>query len=257
MDWWFYPILVLAGIAAGFINTLAGSGSLITLPLLIFLGLPANTANGTNRVAILCQNVIGVSRFCREGVLDTKKGKWFLVPAVIGAIVGAQIAVDLNDKIMRLTIGIMMVVMLTVMIAKPQKWLKKSAPTEGSEKKGLPMWLAGPLFFLIGLYGGFIQAGVGIFLLAALVMGAGYDLVRANALKLLVVFAFTPLALVVFLLNGQVEWGTGFILALGNMIGAWLGTKVAIKHGAPFIHMLLVAVVTISAVKLFWDALAG
>lgn len=244
MEWYLYPAVVGAGFLCGFINTLAGSGSLITLPLLIFLGLPANVANGTNRVAILLQNVVGVSSFKKQGVLDVRGGIMLAIPAVVGAILGAQIAVNLDQETMRRVIGALMVIMLVVVLVRPRRWL------EGRSGDQQNRWLQTAIFFAIGVYGGFIQAGVGIFLLAGLVLGAGYDLVRANAVKVLIILAFTIFALVVFVVNGQVRWSVGLILAVGNMLGAWVAARMAVKQGAKFVRWLLIGVLIVSAIVL-------
>jgi uncharacterized membrane protein YfcA len=246
LNWYIYPAIIGAGFIAGFINTLAGSGSLVTLPLLIFLGLPANVANGTNRVAILLQNVVGVSSFYRQGMLDLRRGLILAVPAAVGSVLGAQIAVNLNETIMRRTIGALMVFMLVVILVRPKRWLE-GRPELADKPFGWPQML---IFFGIGIYGGFIQAGVGIFLLAGLVMSAGYDLVRANAVKVLIVLCFTVFALGVFVMNQQVVWGVGLILAVGNMLGAWVAARMAVKRGAVFVRWLLIAVVTVSAAQL-------
>ncbi|UCC79865.1 MAG: sulfite exporter TauE/SafE family protein [Candidatus Zixiibacteriota bacterium] len=242
MEWFFYPAVIAAGFAAGFINTLAGSGSLITLPLLIFLGLPANIANGTNRVAILLQNVVAVGSFRRQRVLDMRAGNMLALPAVVGAVIGAQIAVNLDEFIIRRTVGILMVVMFFVVLIKPRRWLEGKT----GDEKGFSLILKIFAFFLIGVYGGFIQAGVGIFLLAGLVLGAGYDLVRANAVKLLIVLCFTFFALIIFMLNGQVQWKTGMVLALGNMAGAWIASRMAVRRGAKFVRWFLLSVLLVS-----------
>lgn len=246
MPWYIYPLVIFAGFIAGFINTLAGSGSLVTLPLLIFSGLPANIANGTNRVAILLQNVVGISSFKKQNVLDTRGVIYLGIPAVIGSIAGAQIAVNLNEEIMQTTIGIIMVVMLFVIILRPKRWLK--GELEKFETR--PSFFQMIIFFLVGIYGGFIQAGVGIFLLASLVLAVGYDLVRANAVKVGIVLFFTIFALGVFVLNNQVNWLIGFVLAIGNMLGAWVGAKIAVEKGAVWVRRLLIAVVTVSAANL-------
>jgi uncharacterized membrane protein YfcA len=246
LDWYIYPAIIGAGFIAGFINTLAGSGSLVTLPLLIFLGLPANVANGTNRVAILMQNVVGVSSFYRQGVLDLRRGLILAVPAAVGSVLGAQIAVNLNETIMRRTIGALMVFMLVVILVRPKRWLE-GRPELADKPFG---WQQMLIFFGIGIYGGFIQAGVGIFLLAGLVLSAGYDLVRANAVKVLIVLCFTIFALGVFVMNQQVVWGVGLILAVGNMLGAWVAARMAVKRGAVFVRWLLIAVVAVSAAQL-------
>lgn len=246
MDWYIYLAIIGAGAVAGFINTLAGSGSLVTLPLLIFLGLPANVANGTNRVAILFQNVVGVSSFRQQKMLDVRGGLNLAIPAIVGSLVGAQIAVNLDETIMRRTIGVLMVVMLVVILVKPKRWLEGRADVDG----GAFGWAQWVIFFFIGIYGGFIQAGVGVFLLAGLVLSAGYDLVRANAVKVLIVLSFTIFALAVFVLNGQVVWFVGLVLAVGNMLGAWIATRVAVKQGANFVRWLLIAVVAVSGAQL-------
>lgn len=246
MDWYLYPAVVAAGFIAGFINTLAGSGSFVTLPLLMFVGLPANVANGTNRVAILLQNIVGVGSFKQQGMLDLHRGAALAIPAILGAVVGAQIAVSLDEETMRSIIGALMVGMLGVIIVRPKRWLEGRPETLGRR----PGWVQLLIFFAVGIYGGFIQAGVGIFLLAALVLGAGYDLVRANAVKVLIILIFTFFALTVFIINGQVEWAVGLVLAIGNMTGAWVASRMAVKRGARFVRWLLIAVVLVSAVVL-------
>ena len=228
MAWHSYLLLVGAGLAAGFINTLAGSGSAVTLPALMLLGLPANVANGTNRVAIVLQNVAGVSAFRRQGVLDVRGAAMLSVPAVLGSVLGAQVAVSLNEELMRRAIGALMLVMLVVIVVRPKRWLQG----EMEEMTGWPNWRQLLLFFAIGVYGGFIQVGVGIFLLSGLVLALDYDLVRANAVKVAIVLCFTAAALLVFVRNGQVRWDVGLILAIGNVIGAWLGARVAVERGA-------------------------
>jgi len=208
--------------------------------------LPANIANGTNRVAILLQNVVGVGSFRQQKMLNVRRGLILAIPAAIGAIIGAQIAVELNEEMMRRAIGILMVVMLVVILVKPKRWLK--GKPENLVKN--PGWLQMLTFFGIGIYGGFIQAGVGIFLLAGLVLAAGFDLVRANAVKLLIVLCFTVFALVIFIINDQVRWEIGLILAIGNMSGAWVASRLAVKRGAKFVHWLLLFVVTFSGIYL-------
>jgi uncharacterized membrane protein YfcA len=234
------------GFIAGFINTVAGSGSLLTLPLLMFLGLPANVANGTNRIAILLlQNLVGVTSFKQQKVLDLREGLIIGIPAVIGSLVGARIAVDLNDAVMEKAIGGLLILMFFLIILKPNRWLKGQ---EG-QSPARPVWRT-LIFFLIGIYGGFIQAGVGFFLLAGLVLGAGFELVRANALKVFIVFIYTPFALAVFMINGNVNYVFGFILAIGNMLGAFIGARVAVKWGAPAVRIFLLVALFFASFKL-------
>jgi hypothetical protein len=154
--------------------------------------------------------------------------------------------VNLDETMMRRTIGALMVAMLVVILVRPRRWLE-GRPELADKPFGWVQWL---IFFAIGVYGGFIQAGVGIFLLAGLVLSAGYDLVRANAVKVLIVLLFTVSALAVFVMNQQVVWGIGFILAIGQMLGAWVAARMAVKRGAAFVRWLLIAVVAVSAAQL-------
>jgi uncharacterized membrane protein YfcA len=246
MDWYIYPLVVLAGFFAGAINTLAGSGSLITLPVLIFLGLPATVANGTNRVAILLQNVVGASSYQSKGVLDAPGAVKLSLPALLGALIGAQIAVNLNEEMMRRVIGLLMIVMMVVILLRPQRWRQgdlQSLPAWPTVKQALAM-------FAVGLYGGFIQAGVGIFLLSLLVLVIGYDLLHANAVKVVVVLIFTLFALLVFVRNDQVDWGIGLLLASGNMLGAWVATGWAVERGSAWVRRILLLTIALSAAYL-------
>lgn len=246
MEWYFIPALIGAGILCGFINTLAGSGSLISLPLLMFMGLPANVANGTNRIAILFQNIVGVSSFKQQKVFKIKEGIWLAIPAVIGSMIGAVLAVNMTEAIMTRVIGGLLVFMFFMILFKPDAWIKGQIGLVSSK----PTWWQLLIFFGIGVYGGFIQAGVGFFLLAGLVLGAGFDLVKANAIKLLIVLLYTPFALAIFIYNDQVYWIAGLILAIGNMLGAFIASRFAVSWGAKFVRIMLLVIVFGAAIKL-------
>ncbi len=244
-----------AGMLAGFINTLAGSGSLITLPMLIFLGLPLSVANGTNRIGILLQNVVGLIQFRRHGKLTLPHSGWLLLPIVLGALVGSLIAVDLNEQLMRYAIGMAMIVMLICIVLRPQQWLREQAESTSRMQR----MSTGLLFFVIGVYGGFIQAGVGVFLLAALVMHCGLPLLQANGMKLGIIAIFSVPALALFVLHDQVDWYLGSAMAVGQGLGAWLAASFAAnnQHATIWMRRLLILVINISIVKLFglWDLL--
>ena len=158
------------------------------------LGLPANVANATNRVGVTIQNVVGITTFQRKGRLNLEGGLWYTLVALPGAVMGAWVASSLGKQQMDYAIGIVMVIMLFVVLLNPQQWLReKSDVAEGRPS----IWML-IVFFGIGIYGGFIQAGVGVFILTALVMGVGYNLAHANAIKLMIVLAITLVVLVVF-----------------------------------------------------------
>lgn len=246
MEWYIILAIIGVGIIAGFINTLAGSGSLLTLPMLMFLGLPANIANGTNRIGILFQGLVASGSFKKQKVLDFKTTTWLVIPSIVGSIAGSIWAVNLTNEIMEYFIGGLLIVMFFIILYKPEAWIKEHANKVNTK----PSIVQIIIFFFIGVYGGFIQAGVGFFLLAGLVLGAGYDLVRANAIKVFITLVFTVFALVVFMLNKQVDYLLGFILAIGSMIGAWIGAHVAVSWGPRFVRIVLLVAIVGSALKL-------
>lgn len=250
MEWYSYIIVVAVGVVAGIINTLAAGGSMITLPVLMALGLPPNMANGTNRIAIFLQNVVGVGSFHREKIMDFPSGFRVGIPAALGAIAGAFIAVNLNDEAMKLAIAGVMILVFFLILLKPNRWINSH-----EEHPPIPYWIQVVVFFFVGIYGGFIQAGVGFFLLTSLVLGSGYELVKANSLKLFVILLYTPLALLIFFLHKDVHLWMGLLLAVGNMSGAWIGTKIAVKWGAVLIRYFVLVAILVAATKLILDAL--
>jgi uncharacterized membrane protein YfcA len=248
-DYFIYTLAILAGIIAGIVNTLAGSGSLITLPMLVFLGLPSNVANATNRVGVVMQNVVGVATFHRSGKLNLNNSIWLIAASIPGAVAGAYAASTLGEAEMDMIIGIIMVVMLFVILFEPEKWLRQqSAVQEGRPS----IWIL-LLFVAIGFYGGFIQASVGILILAALVLGQNYSLAHANAIKLVLILIVTLAAMVVFTSGNLIAWGPGLLMAVGQSIGAWLAARFATtnKNAAVWTRRLLIAVVIIAIFQFF------
>ncbi|MBE9480554.1 MAG: sulfite exporter TauE/SafE family protein [Bacteroidetes bacterium] len=247
MTWIEITALIVSGILVGFINTLAGGGSIVSLSILMFLGLPANIANGTNRIAILGQTLTGVASFKQQKVLDFRKGIILAIPAIIGSLVGAWIAVDINEEVFEIAVAVIMLFMLFFILYKPDKLLY--GRKELIEKKtGFTQIL---IFFLIGVYGGFIHVGVGYFLLAGIVIGAGYDLVKANAIKVLIVLLYTPFTLIIFILDKQVNWKYGLVLTIGTFIGAFVASRLAVSKGVNFVRWVIVIVILLTSAHLF------
>jgi uncharacterized protein len=238
-------VLILAGILVGFINTLSGGGSVISLSLLILLGLPANIANGTNRISIFFQTLSSVGSFTKQKMFDSWKPVILSIPATIGAILGAVLAVDVNKQVIEIAMAVAMVVMVFFLFYKPDKWLKEN-PSLMAKKTTWQQWV---LFFLVGFYGGFIQVGVGYFMLMALVLTVGYDLVKANAVKNLIVFFYAIFALLVFVIDGKIDYLYGLILSAGSIIGALLASFLAVKKGAGFIRAVIVASVILTILQ--------
>lgn len=247
MSWPEIVVLIVSGILVGFINTLAGGGTIISLCLLIFLGLPAGVANGTNRIAVIFQNLIAVISFRKQKILDLKKGLLLSLPTAAGSIVGAFVATELSNNLLEKCIALVMVMMLFFLLYKPARWIKGKSELQTKKIS----WFQVVIYLLIGFYGGFIHMGVGFFLLAGLVLSSGYDLVHANAIKNLIVLVYSPFALVVFILNDQVDYKIGLILSIGNIVGAYLASRFAVKWGANFVRWVLVIFIIVSVLQLF------
>ncbi len=239
--------LIVAGLFVGFINTLAGGGSIISLSLLMFLGLPAGVANGTNRIAIMIQNIIATTSFKQQKVLEVRKTFMLGIPAIIGSLLGAWIAVDLSEKVLKTAMAIIMLFMLVFILYNPKKMLSGNDLLQ-NRKVNLKNII---IFFLIGVYGGFIQVGVGYILLTALILSVGYSLVKANAAKVMIVLMYLPFSLVIFILNDQVNWKYGLIMAIGSIIGAFIASRLAVKKGVNFIRYVIIAVILLTASHLF------
>jgi len=240
-------LLVAVGVVAGILNVLAGGGSLLTLPLLIFMGLPAPIANGTNRIAILCQNVVAVGGFKKQGVFPAKLALLCTVPALIGSIIGAQLAIDISEELFKQILAAVMIGVIILMVFDPNKRLK----FDEQHMTPLRTVLLLLSFFFIGIYGGFIQAGVGFLIMSGLLVH-GLDLVRINAVKVFVVLFYTIAAMAVFIWHDQVNYPLGIALAVGNSAGGWIGSHLAVKKGHDWIKRLVIIVVVIFAIKLVW-----
>jgi uncharacterized membrane protein YfcA len=235
VDGWDALILVGGGLVAGVVNTLAGGGSLLTVPLLVLTGLPGTLANGTNRVGVLVQNGMAAWGFRAQGVSGFRGAVPIVAPVAIGAVVGAAGASRLPDALFERLFGMIMVVLLV-----PTLW-RPSVPRDESPERHSG-WARSLVFLGIGLYGGAFQAGVGILLVFALSF-AGLDLVRANSIKVVVNFCFTLLALPVFLAAGQVAWLPAATLAVGFAAGGALGARLAVRGGERLIRPVLAGAV--------------
>ena len=247
-EWYHYVLLIVVGFAVGFINTVAGGGTLLSLPVLIFLGLPPNVANGTNRVAILIQTAFAIAGFKSKGVTTFPFNTYLGVSALLGAIIGASIAVDIDGAVFNKILAVIMIAVILIIVFKPKIDLK-----DVHERiTGKYLWLGMLVFFFFGIYGGFINAGLGFIIILFLHFFNHMSLVRANATKVAVVCIYTLSALVVFILNDKVNWAVGFVLAIGNATGAWIASRVSVNKGDGFIKTFLLVVVGIMAIKLWF-----
>ena len=248
MEWYIPILIIVAGFAAGIINTLAGSGSVVTLAIFSFLGLDSKMANGTNRIGVLVQSLVGTKTYVSQSHgLSKPMMAWQIVPSILGAILGTVIAAEINKEAMNLAMGLLFCVLLVLILMKPKQWLKTESVFKNNHKSVLSVLM----FFGIGIYGGFIQAGVGIFLLSALVLYAGHNLNTSNAIKLICVSAFTIPALAIFIYKGQVAWTYGILMAVGQSGGAYVAARFAMNNSKAniWVRRLLIVVVIVAIVK--------
>lgn len=226
LDLVYIVILIVTGFLAGIINTMAGGGSNLTIPALMVLGLPPDIANATNRVSVALQSFTAYRGFSKHGKLDIPDIKPILIVTLLGGVIGAIFASYMPPEYLKPTLLAAMILMAGVILFKPSA----IAVPEGTKAFSvLEQKQSIPMLFLAGFYGGFVQAGVGFILLAAIAGSLRYDLARANALKVVCTLGFTLIALALFVLRDQVWWIPGLILAVGSIAGAYISVKITIN----------------------------
>jgi uncharacterized protein len=230
MTLWEAALLVLGGTAAGIVNAMAGGGSILTVPLLVLAGVSGNDANGSNRVGILVSNFTAAWSFHQQGVKAYREAVPILLPVVIGSLIGSIAISRVTDDAFETIFGLLMLPIIFLSIRKPK--VRQDAKTWSRTTTVV-------VFVLIGIYGGAIQAGVGLVLLAALTR-AGFDLVTANVIKVLITLVVTAIALPVFIINDQVRWIPALILTAGLGFGGWVGARIAVKGGERVIRIVMV-----------------
>jgi len=243
-----YIIIFISGLVAGVINTLAGGGSLLTLPILIFSGLPPNIANGTNRVGLLIQSIFGTAGYHSKGISSYPFSLYLGFSSLIGALIGAQIAIKINPHLFNRILSLVMVTMVLIMLIR-RKSFKDNLPERTSGKYLILSLL---VFFFIGIYGGFINAGIGFIIMFYLNQVNRLPLVKTNATKVLLVLIYSSGALFLFALNNAINWKLGFILAFGSSIGAWWASRWSVERGEGAIKLILVIAVVVMALKLWF-----
>ena len=250
MDLWRELILAVVGIAAGFLNVMAGGGSLLVMPIMVLMDIPGPVANGTTRVAILAQNISATAGFRRKGYSDLRLSLSLAACALPGAIVGAWFGTQLEGDMFNRVLAGVMIAVLILMATGP----KPSPTTSGTPPTTRRRMIIGHLLMVgAGLYGGFIQAGVGFILMAILHRVMGIDLVRVNMHKVIIVGVYTIAAIAIFAARGSVLWTTGLVLAAGMALGGWIGSHVAVGRGERFIRIIFnVALVALAVRLLFY-----
>ena len=251
-----YSIAIAGAFLAGCINTLSGNGSAITLTILMeLLGLPADVANGTNRVGVLTQSLASTAAFRRGGRFDQPPAQlremWKIIGLMtVGAVVGVVISLSISNEAFRAVFRYLLIVMLVLILVRPKRWLREM----DTDRPPLSNWVAVPLFFALGIYGGFIQMGLGVFFLAIMVLVARYDLIQANVVKIAAVTFYTAIVLAIFVWRGLVDWEFGLLMAVGQTLGGYLTARFAASHpqAGVWTYRLLVVVVIAAIAKAFF-----
>jgi uncharacterized membrane protein YfcA len=245
MDYIHLGVLFGVGAVAGFINVNAGGGSSLTLPTLIFIGLDSAMANGTNRIALILQNIFAIASFRKNKVHQFKTSTFLSLFTLPGAIIGAIVATRISHALFQRLLGIVLIFIVLSM------FLSRSYKDNIENKKSKKNWLIYPALLGIGFYGGFLQVGVGFLFMAALYHLLRIDLVLVNMHKVFIILIYTLPALLIFTLTGNVNWKYGLMLAAGNAVGGWWGARAAVKGGEKVIRIILAIAIVIMALKLF------
>ncbi len=239
LEWINVFTLILSGLTVGFINTLAGGGTVISMSIFLLMGLPPLVANGTNRVAIFLQNLTSVYYFHKKKLIDWGKIKAFAIPIILGSLFGASFSFFISHEFFKYVFSIAIFIFALSLIFNPNRWI-----TENKALMNRPYtWVSFLIYFSVGVYGGLIHVGIGYALIALFVLYSGRDLVGANIMKSLVVMLYVPFSLVIFAIQGDVAWKYGFVHGIGNIIGAYFASHLALKTGANFIRYVLIFLV--------------
>ena len=238
MDWHIAVILLVSGTLVGVINTLAGGGSIITMTMFMAFGLPINVANGTNRIAVLLQNLTASITFLRKKVFDLKHGLLLSIPVIAGNIAGSFVASYINEWVFKICFGVILLVIMVYLLLDTR--IKLKAGNRIEIKPIHYLW-----FLLIGFYGGYIYIGIGYLILAIALWIMRIDIVTANAIKGFVILLATPFSLAVFMIMGNVDYTFGIIHGIGNMIGSFIASRYMADWGKNFIKIFMAVIVAI------------
>ena len=250
MTWNEIVLLLASGVLVGIINTLGGGGSVITMSLFMAMGMPIGIANGTNRIAVLLQNLSATVAFLRKGMLHVRSGVILSLPAILGNIFGAMVATEVSDTVFKICLSVVLAIILVYLLLG-----KDNEQVTGGQGLKIKWWHY-LLFFIIGFYGGYIYIGLGFLILAIAIWTMKLDIITANVIKGFVIFLSTPFALAVFVYNGQVEWLAGLLHGAGNILGARLASHGAMSGGGKFVRWFTLFIIVVFFIDLMgWISL--
>ena len=244
--WWEIGILVVAGFGAGVVNVMAGGGSILTVPIMMFLGVPGPVANGTNRITIVAHNASAMVTYLKHGIPHANLCLTLTLVAIPPAILGAWLSTKLNNEQFE---GLLAIVMVAVLILMQAPQAKKVGSGEDQPQN---LALGHVLMAAAGFWGGFIQIGMGFVVLPIMHRVIGLSLVNTNILKVFIIFTYTLLAVFVFAATSEVLWLVGAIAGVGNVAGGIVGAKLTLSHGETLIRKVLTLAIIGMIIKLLF-----
>lgn len=249
MEPYLYIIAILGGFVAGVMNALAGFGSAVTLGIMIeFMGLPGNLANGTNRINMFTQSSLSTLAYYRQDKLNLRRS-WFIITAsMVGALIGVYLAIKISNEGFREIYRYMLLLIFVIILVNPKRWIR-----ETDDNFKLSRWISIPAFLLLGVLGGFIQMGFGLFALFVLVLLSRYNIIEANAIKVAIIAIYTLVILIIFHFQGLVDWKIGLIFAIGQGIGGYLAAHLSAKYknADRYVYWILVVIVAVILMRSF------
>ena len=239
--------LIISGLFVGFINTLSAGGTTISIALYLALGLPPSEANATNRIGVILQSSLPAAMCAKKGLLKNTGTTHLAIFTMLGALAGSLLSLVLPQHIFSYAMGVSLLTMIFFIFSSPKSFENDNEKKIFKDSKPLKY----TIFFLIGIYGGFVQVGTGFFLMAAGSMLLGYNIIKTNAMKSTIMAAYTVVAIIVFMQSGNINWQYGMLHSIGTLTGSYIATHLAFKKGAGFIRWIIIAVIIFTSLYLF------
>jgi uncharacterized membrane protein YfcA len=244
-------LLAIAGFGAGVVNAIAGGGSLLSFPALLFVGVPPVAANATNTVAIWPGTVSSTWAYRRLIGEERRRAFILSLPSLMGGLAGSVLLLHTPEKAFKAVVPwlILFAAGLLSLQGPVSRWVARKMPMEG-DRVPAPLWAAQ---FLISLYGGYFGAGIGILMLAAMAIFLPDTIQHANALKVLFSLLINGIAAAYFLFAGAVYLPEAGLMAAASVLGGWIGAHVAQRLPATLLRYSVIAFAVVVAAKLLRD----
>ncbi|HEV7889968.1 MAG TPA: sulfite exporter TauE/SafE family protein [Pyrinomonadaceae bacterium] len=251
MDLWKELVVAAAAFAAGLINSIAGGGTLVSFPALLWTGRDPVLANATSTVALWPASLAGVYGFRRELKGGARLFLLFGAPSLAGGVLGAVLLLRTPSETFARLIPFL-ILFATLLLAAQEPISRKLGKEEGAERSRA-WWTGAVVFqFLVGVYGGYFGAGIGILMLAALGLLGFTDIHRMNALKNLLAICINGVAAAIFIASGAVIWSDVLVMTFAAVAGGYAGARLAYKLGRRFVRLFVILTGLVMSVSLFF-----